>query len=81
MGCYDTVLIKCPHCERTNEKQTKSGPCSLEVIGLGSADPAMISGLTEDEKGRIFCDYCTNAFRIRMVVRPQYEVEKASWPS
>jgi hypothetical protein len=32
MGCYETILFKCPACGAQLEAQSKSGPCLLETF-------------------------------------------------
>jgi len=31
MGCYDTIVIECPHCGNLYYAQSKSGDCLLET--------------------------------------------------
>lgn len=76
MGMYDTVKIKCPHCDETHSEQTKSGPCHLIETALDRADPAMIAGLY-DSDGNITCEHCSGQFRIEMVNRPTYRTVSA----
>ena len=40
MGCYNTIIAKCPKCGEENEFQTKSGDCSMSIFPLEDAPDA-----------------------------------------
>lgn len=37
MGCYDTIIGKCPECNAENYFQSKSGDCCLETYDIEEA--------------------------------------------
>lgn len=39
MGCYDTILVKCPHCGDTHDFQTKSGDCLIRTYQASDQIP------------------------------------------
>lgn len=39
MGCYDTVLLRCPKCNAEYDAQSKSGPCELNYYESVSYAP------------------------------------------
>lgn len=40
MGCYNTILARCPRCGEENEFQTKGGDCSLSSFTIDEAPGA-----------------------------------------
>ena len=39
MGCFDTIVGKCPVCHEDFDIQTKLGDCLLGTLGIGDAFP------------------------------------------
>ena len=57
MGCYNTIIIRCPVCHEKLQWQTKSGDCSLSTYELHEAPIADLGAIVGDtalcECGRI----------------------------
>ena len=41
MGMFDSVWIKCPHCDKRVEEQTKDGECLCSNYDLEDAPPVL----------------------------------------
>ena len=66
MGMFDTVIIDCPYCEETIERQTKSGPCILGRYGFGNAPLSVLEGVL----GLTFCEHCEKQFMVELINEP-----------
>ncbi len=65
MGCYDTVIIKCPNCNKSFSLQSKSGRCNLVTYTIDNAPLVIIADLNEEgADGRLFCEHCSTAIEI-----------------
>ncbi len=60
MGCFNTVLIACPHCGIHHEHQSKAGNCDLSALDLMEADPVD----QVDAAGEHECSRCGKRFRV-----------------
>lgn len=38
MGCFDTLIVKCPFCDKDVEEQTKAGDCALQEYRFEDPD-------------------------------------------
>lgn len=61
MGCFDTVLVNCPGCGKSNEIQSKAGDCILQTFLLDDAPDVIKSDLNGEE---IECQQCGAVYRI-----------------
>jgi hypothetical protein len=43
MGCYDSIMFKCPNCGEDLEAQSKSGECVMATYGLNDVPPDVAS--------------------------------------
>ncbi len=73
MGCYDTVLVECPHCTFVNNLQSKSGRCRLETFKPQNAPVEILAGILGDHK----CEHCKCLFTLTAVAIVQVR-KKAS---
>lgn len=55
MGCFDTVLVNCPGCGKSNEIQSKAGDCILKTFGIDDAPDVIKADLNGEE---IECQEC-----------------------
>lgn len=58
---FDVVLIRCPHCGKDVEEQTKCGPCALEYHPLGSAPDELKVAVSDYP---IECSECGGRFKV-----------------
>ena len=61
MGCFDTILVNCPGCGKSNEIQSKAGNCLLDTFELDKAPDVIKSDLNGE---RIVCKTCGAVYRI-----------------
>lgn len=45
MGCFNTVIVRCPSCDTNLEFQTKYGSCNFVITDLDDAEPLDAAGL------------------------------------
>lgn len=57
MGCFDTIILRCPSCRSRMEIQSKAGPCNLDTYTLSSCPPAILGDLHD------YTDQCVNCNR------------------
>ena len=69
MGCYDTVIVKCPECGEEIDFQSKSGPCLLRVYSFEDC-PADVM-LDINRHSPVTCYTCKTEFYI------EYELSAA----
>ncbi len=68
MGMFDSVYIICPHCQHSEEFQTKAGDCLLNVYHQG--DSNLPREIVEDLHS--YCKYCSdcgNLIKLRKVIK------------
>lgn len=46
MGCYDSVITKCPSCGLKVDFQSKAGDCGMEEFDINSVDPVVAYDLS-----------------------------------
>ena len=67
MGCFDTIMIKCPTCGTDIECQSKSGDCDLKQMSLEKAirtnDPALVD---INRHAPFICSNCGEKWRVRV---------------
>lgn len=54
MGCFDTVIFRCPKCGRRNDFQSKADKCNFETYTFPKAPLKIIADMED-----ITCDHCT----------------------
>lgn len=64
MGCFDSVLVRCPQCGEDVEFQSKSGPCSLAVYRNDEGVPMSVAVGCDGDHER--CDHCDNVVWLRL---------------
>jgi hypothetical protein len=62
MGCFDSVLVRCPTCGTPSEFQSKSGDCLLRVYRLENCSDDVLSDVNRHAPNQ--CEQCTTSFRI-----------------
>lgn len=62
MGCFDTVIVRCPHCKEKTELQTKAGLCELKRYTINNCPPEILPWLTDEP---IECEHCGYEYVIR----------------
>ena len=76
MGCYDTIVVKCPECNKRHFLQSKSGICDLSEYNQ-DAVPLEVA-FDANRHGPCTCS-CGTVFRVRTeklpVVLVQLELE------
>lgn len=45
MGCFDSVNVRCPHCDKYVEFQSKAGDCCLDTHHQGYVPPEIAKAL------------------------------------
>lgn len=63
MGCYNSIIFKCPSCQATIEVQSKAGSCSLETFLV---EEASFQDLAEIEDSIIECRKCHSSYKIKL---------------
>lgn len=71
MGCFDTVIGKCPKCDGRVEIQSKAGECNLKKYQMNRV-PADIAMSIQDSIA--LCHSCNAKFTIKPV-RPIARIE------
>jgi len=74
MGCFDTVLIDCPHCNFRNEHQTKAGDCRLLDYKLDEAPLKLLAHL--EDYNPFECEKCKKSFEVIVNVITQVRTRK-----
>jgi len=69
MGCFNTIVFKCPNCNSPIEEQSKGGNCSLSVYSALEAPLADIAYLEND---KIYCTSCKKQFiiKVKSIIKP-----------
>lgn len=62
MGCFDTVIFRCPDCGSAIDEQTKAGECLLRDYSQESV-PLEIAGRMDGDE--VFCQECGSKWVIR----------------
>lgn len=63
MGCYDTIIVKCPHCgEDYYGAQSKSGACVLRSYELADAPDNVMEDA--NRHAPFVCPKCRRVFEI-----------------
>ena len=47
MGCFDTVYMQCPKCDKRNEVQTKAGECNLKIYSYQQVPLAIAEDIVD----------------------------------
>jgi len=68
MGCFDSVMIACPHCGSITEVQSKAGRCTMRNYH-GAAVPIEIAVALNDTAD--VCAHCNQPFVIHAAT-PRY---------
>jgi hypothetical protein len=71
MGCFNTLKVTCPHCDKTIELQSKAGSCSMEYHVKGE-DP----NYELEFCGFHDCYKCHKFFVLENIVEPIIVVKK-----
>ena len=86
MGCFDTIMIKCPCCGTDIECQSKSGDCGLKRMSLIKAIRTNDPALADINRHAPFtCSNCGEKWRVQVlfnaVVVPDkdYEEQEDDW--
>ena len=67
MGCFDTIIIKCPNCDTEIECQSKSGDCCLKRISLNKAVRTNDPALSDINRHAPFvCSNCGEKWRVQI---------------
>lgn len=76
MGCFDTVIIDCPSCQKQVSLQTKAGRCNFETFTRLSQIPASIAGDLATETTQ--CEHCQAEiqFDVQFLVRPMLKARR-----
>lgn len=61
MGMFDTVNIRCPHCDQITDVQTKSGPCNLDTFPANDVPVQVASSAL----GLDHCRHCGKEFLVK----------------
>ncbi len=61
MGCFDSVLCKCPNCSEEIEFQSKAGKCDMSTFFARSV-PIEIAVDIENDIG--YCENCGKSYQI-----------------
>jgi predicted RNA-binding Zn-ribbon protein involved in translation (DUF1610 family) len=72
MGVYDSVMIPCPKCGKTQEAQSKSGPCILNVYELEDAPIEVLMNVNRHAPFK--CDDCGCYYMVRLKTTALTEV-------
>lgn len=65
MGMFDSVWIKCPHCDKRVEEQTKDGECLCSNYDLEDAPPVLKTAVSGYP---IECYECGENFTVKAQV-------------
>lgn len=68
MGCYDSVNVRCPYCDKYVEFQSKAGDCCLDTHHQGYVPPEIAKDLHGDCEE---CQHCHNPVWLYMERLPQ----------
>lgn len=76
MGSYDTVAVRCPHCNAILEFQSKAGRCNNHTYGINDVPAAVaesLNGVKED------CPVCGTTVQLNIInhVRIPMEIVEA----
>lgn len=63
MGCYDTVLVKCPNCGTENDFQSKSGECLLNTYKLEDCPTDVMYDINRHSPCE--CYNCSTKFEVK----------------
>lgn len=73
MGCFNTVLIDCPHCGKEIEEQSKGGSCLMKSNKLESANVADVMAVSNSP---IECYHCEGKLIVKSKITVVTSVEK-----
>lgn len=68
MGCYDTVLVRCPQCGEESGFQSKSGECLLRVFKLADCPPDVMFDVNRHAPNK--CEKCGTWFQVEFHIDP-----------
>jgi len=73
MGCYNTLIFKCPSCGSDIEEQSKGGSCTLSTY---EAIEAPLGDLVYVEDEIIYCDKCKRKYQIKKqkIIQPYLQI-------
>jgi transposase-like protein len=69
MGCYDTLLIDCPHCGEETSDQKKPGYMNTYRFGIDPIDDM-------EFEGSFTCEHCNKSFTVESESTPKMIVKK-----
>ena len=78
MGCYDTVIVRCPECDTDNDLQSKGGDCLLRTFTLLNCPLDVLMDVNRHTPA--VCHHCGTCFRVAVNVHHTAEVVKADKP-
>lgn len=67
MGMFDSLMLRCPHCDHLNEEQFKDGDCTLSMFTLDDLPKHL---LPRFDGRSITCLACTKTFQIKIEYQP-----------
>ena len=80
MGMFDTMYLKCPHCGKDAERQTKQFDCMLDHISLNEEQPTYMAS---HFVGEWECDKCKKSFwvshQLPKLIRLKTHKENPDW--
>lgn len=76
MGCFDTVWVVCPHCDRHTGLQSKAGDCSLTSYEFEDAPLEILASLASRDGWKV-CNHCNGGIEVRFDTKPTFSVVKA----
>jgi hypothetical protein len=56
MGLFDTIIIKCPHCNGETDIQTKAGDCMLQEYDRFTVPVSIAYFINDVEQHCVHCD-------------------------
>ena len=62
MGCFDTVVLRCPECDHINQEQSKAGRQIMATYTLDEAPLEIVADLMRES---LFCEQCGEEYGIR----------------
>jgi hypothetical protein len=75
MGCFDTIRVDCPSGDRgVIEFQTKGGPCTLSVYGLGDAPFDVLADVNRHSPNQ--CSICGQGYWVNRETRQLVDYRK-----
>lgn len=73
MGCFDSLYVECPKCNKDIEFQTKMGGCSLQEFTLDTIPPEMLVHFKDDTE---VCEECGTEVKVDVQIIAIGQVKK-----